>query len=204
MAVSTGQIDITHDIRSSLCKKRSAPQESIQPRSHTGWIAELALPDGPHPPASPPKPVRSPSIPYLIRFELLKPEFDPCLGHVCETAVSMPVPEAPVDKDCSIMAGQDYVRRSWKIVIPQCETVPHTVQQRSRLPFRTRVRSTDLGHQPTAIRFAEGIDHAAILSRLSQPQYLCNNNGVAVTSSQSSTNIPTQTSVSLIDRHHGM
>lgn len=59
----------------------------------------------------------------------------------------------------SVMAGQDDIRRSWKIAIPQCKAVPHSVEEAAHGPLRLRVPVVDAAHVPRTFFWCQSVCH---------------------------------------------
>lgn len=69
-------------------------------------------------------------------------------------AAAVPVPEAAMNENNSLVPRQNYVRPPGQAFPVQPEPVAHPVQQRSNNHFRLGVLAPDTAHVPTSVLYA--------------------------------------------------
>jgi hypothetical protein len=66
-------------------------------------------------------------VTFYIFTELFFPEFSAAFGLICELTAGMPMPEATMDENRSLVFGQDNVRLSGKVFLVQSEPATQAV-----------------------------------------------------------------------------
>jgi hypothetical protein len=116
-------------------------EETLQAVHESGqlcWCFQLALPHCENAEPQPPKPTNGASVACLIGFEFLSPEPRICLGPGARGASTVPMPEAPVNEDCSTTNSIDDVWRPRKrtkigvVLVAPLDQDPPQAEFRSR------------------------------------------------------------------------
>ncbi len=108
---------------------------------------QLAFPCDDDPPASGFKLAGNPAVPDHVPLELVFPESNVGLWIGCNLAAFVPVPEAPVDKDCGLVPGKDDVWLPRQACV-KTEAKAKRMKRPSQGQFGRRVARPDPGHAP--------------------------------------------------------
>jgi hypothetical protein len=111
-----------------------------------GEVPGVALPDYPHAPSEFCERAVDLAVAGNVPVEFCLPEVDPSLGGVGEGATGMPVPEAAVDEDRDLPAGQDDVGDARKVAPVEPEPKTKPVQDASDGDLGVRIPSPDPRH----------------------------------------------------------
>ena len=122
-------------------------------------VLELAFPHHQHLPTQAAQLAQVLSVVRDIPREFVGPEFPVGLGDGGHFAVPVPVPETAVDKDHSMIFGQDNVRLAGEVLHVEPEAVARAVKQAADGPLRAGVLAPDLRHVPAAFGFRKSIHH---------------------------------------------
>lgn len=88
----------------------------------------LALPDHNNAPSGSAQLTQCALVPLPSCLELGCPEVAVCFCGICESAATVPMPKASVDKDDCIVFGQHDVGVAWQVPPMQSESIAHAVQ----------------------------------------------------------------------------
>ena len=129
------------------------PKQSVKRTS----IAGFALPNDVHFPPSLLKSHLDSLIPCYVPFELRPPESNSGLGHIRESASSMPVPEASVNQKNRAVAREDNIRLTWKVTSMQTESISHPVQRSANRQLRDGIPTAYARHHGASLLRGENV-----------------------------------------------
>jgi hypothetical protein len=94
-----------------------------------------------------------------ISLQFALPPFRSRLWQAGISAALVPVPEAAVHENHSVVLWHDYVWVAWQILPVQAETIAHAVEHRANKFFRSGVFAPDPAHIPRSMFSCKFIGH---------------------------------------------
>lgn len=151
-------LSILEDASGFVDRPSVAFQKLLQPCRHGRHLLKLALPDATGAPSHSPQLCSHPTISLLVGLNFGEPIVRPRLRGP-PFGASMPVPEASVDKDCGLSAGENNVRRAWERARVESVAISAGMKPLPNGHLGPRIAGLDRLHDPATLSRGTGICH---------------------------------------------
>lgn len=98
-------------------------------------------------------------IPLNVFVEFIVPEFNAAFRRICKFASFMPVPEATMHKNYSLIFRKGNIRCPWQICIMQRKSKSLSMQHRTNNYLRFCIATFNTTHIPASLFFCKNISH---------------------------------------------
>ena len=145
----------------SCCQYPSQMNRTLRATSPDGEYSPTHLSQGP----------LHPSVALLVRSNFLGPKLFPCRGEPGKITPHMSVPKTAVYENGEVLLRNNYVGRAWQLADVTLEMDSMLSKESFNLLFWQGICPPHPAHQPTALRFCEGVGH--LRNRIVAPESSC-------------------------------
>jgi hypothetical protein len=146
-------------------------QSRCQYPSQMNRTLRATSPDGEYIPSHLSQGALHPPVAFFVRPNFLGPKIFSCRGEPGKITPRVPVPKTAVYENGEVLLRNNYVGRAGQLadVTPETDSMPS--KESFNLLFWEGICPPHPAHQPTALRFCEGVGH--LRNRIAPPESSC-------------------------------